>query len=89
VRGDSGSTPWRGSTSTRTCTSSASSTLKEHYAATTLLGEVTFHNLITDYLLRHPPTHFSIRGPAPCPGLLAEHDVGRASQALIWRAPAR
>jgi len=36
--------------------------LKEHYPAThALLGDVTFHNLITDYLLHHPPTHYSIR----------------------------
>jgi hypothetical protein len=36
--------------------------LKEDHPATcALLGEVAFHNLITDYLLRHPPTHFSIR----------------------------
>jgi len=36
--------------------------LKEEYAAThALLGEVAFHNLVTDYLLRHPPAHFSIR----------------------------
>jgi hypothetical protein len=54
--------------------------LKEHYAAThALLGEVTFHNLITDYLLRHPPTHFSIREAGRhVPELLAEHDVRAA-----------
>jgi hypothetical protein len=51
--------------------------LKEHYAAThALLGDVAFHNLITDYLLRHPPTHFSIREAGRyLPELLAEHDA--------------
>lgn len=51
--------------------------LKEHYAAThALLGDVAFHNLITDYLLHYPPTHFSIREAGRhLPELLAEHDV--------------
>jgi Putative DNA-binding domain len=51
--------------------------LKEHYAATyALLGDVAFHNLITDYLLRHPPTHFSIREAGRhLPELLAAHEV--------------
>lgn len=26
-----------------------------------VLGEIDFHDLITDYLLAHPPTHFSLR----------------------------
>ena len=49
--------------------------LKEHYPATrALLGDVGFHNLITDYLLRHPPTHFSIREAGRhLPELLAQH----------------
>ena len=51
--------------------------LKEHYAAThALLGDVAFHNLITDYLLCHPPTHFSIREAGRhLPELLVEHEV--------------
>lgn len=36
--------------------------LKDDFAAVyTVIGEVNFHNLITDYLLAHPPSHFSLR----------------------------
>jgi hypothetical protein len=36
--------------------------LKEDFAAVcAVLGEAAFHNLITDYLLVHPSTHFSLR----------------------------
>ena len=36
--------------------------LRDDYPATpALLGDVSFHNLVTDYLLAHPPAHFSIR----------------------------
>lgn len=36
--------------------------LKEDFASVcTVLGEAAFHNLITDYLLVHPPSHFSLR----------------------------
>jgi hypothetical protein len=49
--------------------------LKEEFPATAaLLGEVGFHNLVTDYLLRHPPAHFSIREAGrQLPELLAGH----------------
>jgi len=49
--------------------------LKEHYPAVrSLLGDVGFHNLITDYLLRHPPAHFSLREAGRhLPELLDEH----------------
>jgi len=49
--------------------------LKEDYPATrALLGDVAFHNLITDYLVRHPPAHFSIREAGrQLPELLAGH----------------
>jgi hypothetical protein len=36
--------------------------LKTDFAAVlAVLGEAGFHNLITDYLLAHPPSHFSLR----------------------------
>jgi hypothetical protein len=36
--------------------------LRDDYpAVAAVLGDTDFHNLITDYLLHHPPTHFSIR----------------------------
>jgi putative DNA-binding protein len=36
--------------------------LKEDFPAlVTVIGETAFHNLITDYLLAHPPSHFSLR----------------------------
>jgi len=36
--------------------------LKEDFAAVcAVVGEAHFHNLITDYLLAHPPSHFSLR----------------------------
>lgn len=36
--------------------------LKEDYPAVcAVIGNDEFHNLITDYLLRHPPTHYSLR----------------------------
>jgi hypothetical protein len=51
--------------------------LKEDYPATrALLGDVEFHNLVTDYLLHHPPAHFSIREAGRhLPELLAGHRV--------------
>jgi hypothetical protein len=47
------------------------------------LGEARFHNLVTDYLLAHPPTHFSLRelGRA-LPGFLASHALERELPAL-------
>lgn len=39
-----------------------------------LLGDAHFNNLITDYLLAHPPTHFSLRyAGAALPALAATH----------------
>lgn len=36
--------------------------LKDDYPALfAVLGETSFHNLVTDYLMAHPPTHFSLR----------------------------
>ncbi|MFO1519927.1 MAG: DNA-binding domain-containing protein [bacterium] len=36
--------------------------LKEDFPATLkTIGEIRFHNLITEYLLKHPSTHFSLR----------------------------
>jgi hypothetical protein len=36
--------------------------LKEDFPAVLkILGEIGFHNLITDYLVRHPSTHYSLR----------------------------
>jgi hypothetical protein len=36
--------------------------LQEDFAAVrAVIGGAAFHNLITDYLLAHPPTHFSLR----------------------------
>ena len=47
------------------------------------LGETRFHNLVTDYLLAHPSTHFSLRelGRA-LPGFLARHALEREFPAL-------
>jgi hypothetical protein len=47
------------------------------------LGDARFHNLVTDYLLAHPPTHFSLRelGRA-LPGFLASHALEREFPAL-------
>lgn len=68
--------------------------LKEDYPGVlALLGEVAFHNLITDYLLRHPPAHFSIREAGRhLPEFLTSHaavadhpcvaDLGRYERAL-------
>jgi len=41
------------------------------------IGEARWHNLVTDYLLAHPSTHFSLRelGRA-MPGYVAEHTLG-------------
>jgi hypothetical protein len=47
------------------------------------LGDARFHNLVTDYLLAHPSTHFSLRelGRA-LPGFLDSHALGRDFPAL-------
>ena len=46
------------------------------------LGDAPFHNLVTDYLLAHPSTHFSLRelGRA-LPGFLASHALARSHAA--------
>jgi hypothetical protein len=47
------------------------------------LGEKRFHNLVTDYLLAHPPTHFSLRELGrPLPGFLTSHPLERDFPAL-------
>jgi hypothetical protein len=47
------------------------------------VGGARFHNLVTDYLLAHPPTHFSLRelGRA-LPAFLASHPLEREFPAL-------
>ncbi len=47
------------------------------------VGTSRWHNLVTDYLLAHPPTHFSLRelGRA-LPGFLETHELARQSPAL-------
>lgn len=49
--------------------------LKDDYPATlAVVGETGFYNLITDYLLRHPPSHFSVRYAGRwLPEFLQEH----------------
>jgi len=43
-------------------------------AVSVVVGEARFHNLITDYLLAHPPSHFSLREVgAHLPSFLASH----------------
>jgi len=47
------------------------------------VGDVTFHNLITDYLLRHFPTHYSLRyAGARLPSFLATHSLNSSSPYL-------
>jgi hypothetical protein len=54
--------------------------LRDDYPAmAAVLGETDFHNLITDYLLHHPPAHFSIRHAGDrLPELVATHAVAVA-----------
>jgi len=41
-----------------------------------VIGEVPFHNLITDYLLMHPPSHFSLRHAGQhLPAFVATHEI--------------
>ncbi len=41
-----------------------------------LIGEARFHNLVTDYLLAHPSTHFSLRELGrPLPDFLSSHPL--------------
>jgi putative DNA-binding protein len=49
--------------------------LKEDFGALcAVIGETGFHNLITDYLLVHPPSHFSLRYAGQClPAFVRTH----------------
>lgn len=47
------------------------------------LGSARFHNLVTDYLLAHPSSHFSLRELGrPLPGYLADHELAREGPTL-------
>jgi len=52
--------------------------LKDDFGAVAaVIGETAFHNLITDYLLVHPSTHFSLRYVGRhLPGFVATHALG-------------
>ncbi len=54
--------------------------LKEDFPATlAIVGADNFHNLITDYLVEHPPTHYSINEAGrSLAGFVREHPIGRA-----------
>jgi hypothetical protein len=49
--------------------------LKDDFSAVcAVVGEANFHNLITDYLLAHPPSHFSLRyAGMHLPSFLSSH----------------
>lgn len=51
------------------------------------IGDAPFHNLVTDYLLAHPPKHYSLRelGRA-LPGFLETHALERSFPALAGLA---
>ncbi len=53
--------------------------LKEDFAAVcVILGPDRFHNLITDYLIAHPPSHYSLRyAGAQLPGFLQHYAAGQ------------
>jgi hypothetical protein len=47
------------------------------------IGDAKFHNLITDYLLVHPPSHYSLReAGAALPGFLFDHKLTAETPAL-------
>ena len=52
--------------------------LKDDFAAVhAVIGEAAFHNLVTDYLLVHPSTHFSLRyAGRHLPGFVRRHPFG-------------
>lgn len=54
--------------------------LRDDYpAVAAVLGDTDFHNLITDFLLHHPPTHFSIRHAGDrLPEFIGTHAVSTA-----------
>ncbi|MGH7785315.1 MAG: DNA-binding domain-containing protein [Candidatus Binatia bacterium] len=58
--------------------------LKEDYpACVETAGDAGFHNLVTDYLLAHPPAHFSIRYAGQAlPEFAAVHALSAAHPAL-------
>ena len=53
--------------------------LKEDFVALcAVVGEAAFHNLITDYLLVHPPSHFSLRYVGQhLPAFVSSHALGQ------------
>ncbi len=53
--------------------------LREDYPAVLgVLGETRFHNLVTDYLLEHPPAHYSLRhAGVRLPEFLRRHPLAR------------
>ena len=55
--------------------------LKEDFPAVcAIVGEANFHNLITDYLIEYPPSHFSLRYAGQhLPGFVSAHPL-----ALQW-----
>jgi len=59
-------------------------TLLEDYPKTrSRIGSAHFHNLATDYLLAHPPTHASLRqAGAALPGFVASHPLAEEFPAL-------
>ncbi len=54
--------------------------LQEDFAALrALIGEQWFHNLVTDYLIAHPPAHFSLRQAGrQLPSFIVTHPVAVA-----------
>ncbi len=58
--------------------------LKDDYPATlAVIGGDRFHNVVTDYLLVHPPTHYSIRvAGRALPDFLATHPLAAATPYL-------
>jgi hypothetical protein len=53
--------------------------LREDFSALfAVIGEANFHNLITDYLINHPPSHFSLRyAGRHLPVFVAGHPLSR------------
>lgn len=48
------------------------------------IGSTEFHNLITDYLLAHPPSHYSLREAGRAlPGFLRDHRLAETTPALV------
>jgi hypothetical protein len=52
-------------------------------AVAAVIGEAAFHNLITDYLLAHPPAHYSLRYAGErLPQFLDTHETSRSTPYL-------